>query len=109
MFFAHVRERSHGCWPDYLVNRDDKKIQGPFEWPPNFEVITIHQVIWPNPGTARFVQDEKRNDDGNQNPEWWGDVSQLVKIDKIKSLGTLNLVQSRIEILIGLAGSERLL
>jgi len=24
---------------------------------------------------------------GNQNPEWWGDFIQLVKIEKIKSLG----------------------
>jgi len=24
---------------------------------------------------------------GNRNPEWWGDFSQLVKIEKIKFLG----------------------
>ena len=39
--------------------------------------------------TARSVQDETRNAElnGNRNPEWWGDFSQLVKIEKIKFLG----------------------
>ena len=40
-------------------------------------------------GTARSVEDETRNAElnGNRNPEWWGDFSQLVKIEKINSLG----------------------
>jgi len=35
------------------------------------------------------VEDETRNAElhRNQNPEWWGDFSQLVKIEEIKSLG----------------------
>ena len=39
--------------------------------------------------TARSVEDETRNADfnGNRNPEWWGDFSQLVKIEEIKFLG----------------------
>jgi len=39
-------------------------------------------------GTARYVEDETRNAElnGGRNPEWWGDFSQLVKIEKIKSL-----------------------
>ena len=41
------------------------------------------------PATARSVEDETRNVElnGNRNPEWWGDFSQLVKIEKIKFLG----------------------
>ena len=41
------------------------------------------------PSTARSVEDETRNAglNGIQNPEWWGDFSQLVKIEKIKFLG----------------------
>ena len=40
-------------------------------------------------GTARSVEDETRNAElnGNRNPEWWGDISQFVKIEKIQSLG----------------------
>jgi len=39
-------------------------------------------------GTARSMEDETRNaeSNGNRNPEWWGDFSQLVQIEKIKSL-----------------------
>ena len=39
--------------------------------------------------TARSVEDETRNAElnGNRNAEWWGKVSQLVKIERIKSLG----------------------
>jgi len=35
------------------------------------------------------VEDETRNAElnGNQNPEWWVDLIQLVKIEKIKFLG----------------------
>jgi len=35
--------------------------------------------------TARSVEDETRNAElnGSRNPEWWGDFSQLVKIEKI--------------------------
>ena len=42
-----------------------------------------------SPGTARSMEDETRNGgkNANQNPEWWGDLSQLVKIEKIKFLG----------------------
>jgi len=38
---------------------------------------------------ARFLEDETRNSErnANRNPEWWGDFSQLVKIEKIKFLG----------------------
>ena len=40
-------------------------------------------------GTARSVEDETRNAalNGNRNPEWWGDFSQIVEIEKIKFLG----------------------
>jgi len=40
-------------------------------------------------GTARSVEDNTRNAEliGYQNPEWWGDFSQLVKIEKIKFRG----------------------
>jgi len=36
--------------------------------------------------TARSVEDETRNDrwNANRNPEWWGDFSQLVEIEKLK-------------------------
>ena len=39
--------------------------------------------------TARSVQDETRNAEfnGNQNPERWGDFSQLVTIEKFEFLG----------------------
>ena len=39
--------------------------------------------------TARSVQDETRNAEfnGNQNPECWGDFSQLVRIEKLEYLG----------------------
>jgi len=39
--------------------------------------------------TARSVEDETRNAElnGNRNPEWCGDFSRLVKIEKIKFLG----------------------
>jgi len=39
--------------------------------------------------TARSLEDETRNAklSDNWNPEWWGDFSQLVKIEKIKFLG----------------------
>jgi hypothetical protein len=35
------------------------------------------------------VEEENRNSElnGNRNPEWWGDFSQLVQIEKIKFLG----------------------
>jgi len=44
---------------------------------------------WDRAGTARSVEDGTRNAElnGNRNPEWWGDFSQLAKIDKIKFLG----------------------
>jgi len=40
-------------------------------------------------GTARSLEDETRNGErnANRNPEWWGDFSQLVKIEKIEFLG----------------------
>jgi len=39
--------------------------------------------------TALSVENETRNAElnGNQNPDSWGDFSQLVKIEKIKFLG----------------------
>jgi len=39
--------------------------------------------------TARSREDETRNTrrNANRNPEWWGDFSQLVKIEKLKFLG----------------------
>jgi len=39
--------------------------------------------------TARSVEVETRNAElnGNRNPEWWGDFSELVKIEKIRFLG----------------------
>jgi len=41
------------------------------------------------PCTARSVKDETRNAElnGNRNSEWWGDFSQLVKIETIKFPG----------------------
>ena len=41
--------------------------------------------------TARSVEDETRNDrrNANRNPEWWGDVSQIVEIEKLKFVGIL--------------------
>ena len=43
----------------------------------------------PFAATARSLEDETRNRGRttNQNSEWWGDFSQLVKIEKIKFLG----------------------
>ena len=40
--------------------------------------------------TARSVEDETRNAElnDNRNPEWWGDSSQLVKIEISVSHGT---------------------
>jgi len=40
-------------------------------------------------GTAHSVEDETRHAklNGDRNPEWRGDFSQLVKIEKIKFLG----------------------
>ena len=40
-------------------------------------------------GTARSVEDETRNAEvnGNRNPEWWANFSQLGTIKKIKFLG----------------------
>ena len=51
------------------------------------KVISI--VLWHSQRTARSVEDETRNAEfnGNRNPEWWWDFSQLVKIEKIKFLG----------------------
>ena len=39
--------------------------------------------------TARSVEDETGNTEfnGNRNPEWWGDFSNLVKIEKIEFFG----------------------
>jgi len=39
--------------------------------------------------TARSLEDETRNGERNtnRNPEWWGDFSQLVKIEEIRFLG----------------------
>jgi len=39
--------------------------------------------------TASSVEDETRNDrrNANRNPEWWGDFSQLVEIEKLKFIG----------------------
>ena len=38
---------------------------------------------------ARSLEDETQNGErkANRNPEWWGDFSQLVNIEKIKFLG----------------------
>ena len=46
-------------------------------------------VSWVYKHTARSLEDETRNGErnANRNPEWWGDFSQLVKIEKIKFLG----------------------
>ena len=39
--------------------------------------------------TPRSVEDETRDVEanGNRNTEWWGDFSQLVKMEQIKFLG----------------------
>jgi len=44
-----------------------------------------HLIVAPHI-TARSVEDETRNAElnGNRNPEWGGDFSQLVIIEKIK-------------------------
>jgi len=41
--------------------------------------------------TARSREDETRNArrNENRNPKWWGDFSQLVKIEKLNFLGIL--------------------
>ena len=41
------------------------------------------------PDTAHSVEDETGNAElnGNRNPEWWKDFSQLVKIEKIEFFG----------------------
>jgi len=51
--------------------------------------ISIHVYMYPC--TARSLEDETRNAElnGNRNPEWWRDFSQLVKIEKIKFRGVL--------------------
>jgi len=48
-------------------------------------------------GTARSVEDETRNAElnGNRNPKWWGDFSQIVKIEKIEFLGTAHKWKNR--------------
>ena len=40
-------------------------------------------------GKARSVKNKTRNAElnGNRNPEWWGNLGQLVKIEKFKFLG----------------------
>ena len=39
-------------------------------------------------GTARSVEDGTQNDrrNANQNPEWWGEISQLVEIEVLQFL-----------------------
>jgi len=39
--------------------------------------------------TARSLEDETRNAErnANRNPQWWGDFSQLVKIEEIILIG----------------------
>jgi len=53
----------------------------------SFEIMCFDDIV--DSCTARSLDDEtghcERN--GTQNPEWWGNFSQLVKIEKIKSLG----------------------
>jgi len=51
----------------------------------NRNVVVHEQSDWAlfsielGPTTARFVEDETRNDrrNANRNPEWWGDFLQL--------------------------------
>ena len=49
----------------------------------------LAEILWHQIDTARSVEDETRNAElnGNRNPEMWGDISQLVKTERIKSLG----------------------
>jgi len=54
--------------------------------------ISFLGTFWDLTGTARSarsVEDETQNDRQNANryPEWWGDFSQLVEIEKLKFIG----------------------
>jgi len=53
----------------------------------SYEQDDSHQYEYTH--TARSVEDETRNAElnDNRNPEWWGNFSRLVKIQKIKFLG----------------------
>ena len=49
------------------------------------QAVTVHRKL---AATARSMEDEIRNvrRNANRNPEWWGDFSQLVKIEKLEFL-----------------------
>jgi len=51
---------------------------------PTFKKSTVRRLLQPVPWKMRLEM-VKRN--ANRNPEWWGDFSQLVKIEKTKFLG----------------------
>jgi len=62
----------------------------------HFRLTDVCQSEMKNPtglsnktSTARSVEDETRNHrrNANQNPEWWGDFSQQVGIEKLKFIG----------------------
>jgi len=54
---------------------------------PKWDRLYIFGSIVNHQSTARFVEDETRNAElnGNRNPEWWGDFSQLYIQIKQKS------------------------
>ena len=53
--------------------------------------LTDASTSWGEGSVPRSLEDETRNGEknANRNPEWWGDFSQPVKIEKIKFLGIL--------------------
>jgi len=71
------------------VNFDHRGFRFPFRWPfqDGHREFPFKQLS--SFRTARSREEQTRNARGNanRNPEWWGDFSQLVKIETIRFLG----------------------
>jgi len=79
-----------------VSNRESRYPQGWWNLSEEFQIwsqkfrgviLLIKSKLIPPNGTARSLEDETRNANINPNPEWWGNLSQLVEIKKIKFLG----------------------